>query len=109
MAWFRPMGADEVAYHEATVLGRADDHPGRALEYYGSRGETPLRRCGTGAARLGLSGEVTVRGMGGRSGRAGSVTPKPVTAWWRPAVRGSGWWWGPTSRWRCWGWLVGRR
>jgi conjugative relaxase-like TrwC/TraI family protein len=59
MAWFRAMGADEVAYHEATVLGRADDHEGAALAYYGSRGETPLRWGGAGAARLGLSGEVT--------------------------------------------------
>lgn len=59
MAWFRPMGADEVAYHQATVLGRADDHPGRALDYYGSRGETPLRWGGAGAASLGLAGEVT--------------------------------------------------
>ena len=53
------MGADEVAYHEATVLGRADDHEGAALAYYGSRGETPLRWAGTGAVILGLFGEVT--------------------------------------------------
>jgi conjugative relaxase-like TrwC/TraI family protein len=53
------MGAESVAYHEQTVLGRADDHPGRALDYYGSRGETPLRWAGAGAARLGLQGEVT--------------------------------------------------
>ena len=59
MAWFRPMGADEVAYHQATVVGRADDHPGRALDYYGSRGETPLRWGGAGATSLGLAGEVT--------------------------------------------------
>jgi conjugative relaxase-like TrwC/TraI family protein len=59
MAWFRPMGADQVAYHQATVVGRADDHPGAALDYYGSRGETPLRWGGAGAARLGLYGEVT--------------------------------------------------
>jgi hypothetical protein len=37
MAWFRKMGLDEVAYHQATVLGREDDHPGRALAYYASR------------------------------------------------------------------------
>ena len=43
MAWFKTMGADSVEYHEQTVLGRADDHPGQALDYYGSRGETPLR------------------------------------------------------------------
>jgi conjugative relaxase-like TrwC/TraI family protein len=59
VAWFRPMGADEVAYHQATVVGRADDHPGAALAYYASRGETPLRWGGSGAARLGLVGEVT--------------------------------------------------
>jgi conjugative relaxase-like TrwC/TraI family protein len=59
VAWFRAMGVDQVAYHEATVLGREDDHPGQALDYYGSRGETPLRWGGAGAARLGLDGEVT--------------------------------------------------
>jgi conjugative relaxase-like TrwC/TraI family protein len=59
VAWFRAMGVDQVAYHEATVLGREDDHPGQALDYYGSRGETPLRWGGAGAARLGLAGEVT--------------------------------------------------
>jgi conjugative relaxase-like TrwC/TraI family protein len=59
VAWFRPMGAAEVAYHQATVVGREDDHPGRALAYYGSRGETPLHWGGAGAARLGLAGEVT--------------------------------------------------
>jgi conjugative relaxase-like TrwC/TraI family protein len=53
------MGADEVAYHQATVVDRGDDHAGRALDYYGSRGETPLRWAGAGARRLGLSGEVT--------------------------------------------------
>lgn len=47
MAWFAVMGADTVAYHEENVLGRADDHPGQALDYYGSRGETPLRWGGT--------------------------------------------------------------
>jgi len=56
------MGADEVAYHRSTVLDRSDDHPGAALAYYGSRGETPLRWAGAGAARLGLSGEVTSAG-----------------------------------------------
>src|SRR5687767_5499867 len=53
------MGANAVAYHKETVVGRGDDHPGRALDYYGSRGETPLRWGGTVAARLGLVGEVT--------------------------------------------------
>jgi hypothetical protein len=38
----RMMGAESVEYHRATVLERVDDHPGMALEYYASRGETPL-------------------------------------------------------------------
>jgi conjugative relaxase-like TrwC/TraI family protein len=59
VAWFRAMGVEQVAYHEATVVGREDDHPGQALDYYGSRGETPLRWGGAGAAQLGLEGEVT--------------------------------------------------
>ena len=58
MAWIRAMGADSVAYHRATVLGRADDHPGQALGYYASRGETPLQWGGRVAERLGLVGAV---------------------------------------------------
>ena len=38
----RMMGAESVEYHRSTVLGRGDDFPGMALEYYASRGETPL-------------------------------------------------------------------
>ena len=53
------MGADSVAYHQATVMGRADDFPGQALAYYASRGETPLVWGGGGAARFGLNGRVT--------------------------------------------------
>lgn len=59
MAFFRPMGVESVAYHEATVVGRDDDHAGQALDYYGSRGETPLVWGGKVAARLGLTGKVT--------------------------------------------------
>lgn len=75
MAWFRPMGADEVAYHEVTVLGRGDDHPGRALDYYGSRGETPLRWGGAGAERLGLAGEVTAEAYEAAFGPGGFRDP----------------------------------
>ena len=71
MAWFRRMGVDEVAYHQATVVGRGDDHPGQALDYYGTRGETPLRWGGAGAARLGLSGEVTPAGYEAAFGPGG--------------------------------------
>ncbi len=58
MAWMRMMGADSVGYHERTVVGRDDDQVGNALEYNASRGETPMAWGGTGAARLGLDGEV---------------------------------------------------
>jgi len=54
----RMMGAESVNYHRETVLERADDHPGAALDYYASRGETPLVWGGRGARKLGLSGAV---------------------------------------------------
>ena len=75
MAWFRPMGIAEVAYHQATVVGRADDHEGAALAYYGSRGETPLRWGGAGAARLGLRGDVTPEAYEAAFGPAGFGHP----------------------------------
>jgi conjugative relaxase-like TrwC/TraI family protein len=55
----RMMGAESVEYHRSTVLGRGDDYPGMALEYYASRGETPLVWGGSGRAALGLEGAVT--------------------------------------------------
>ena len=55
----RMMGAESVEYHRATVLERGDDHPGMALEYYASRGETPLVWGGSGRAALGLEGAVS--------------------------------------------------
>jgi conjugative relaxase-like TrwC/TraI family protein len=73
------MGADEVAYHQATVVGRDDDHPGAALDYYGSRGETPLRWAGAGAARLGLSGEVTADAYEAAFGPGGFRDPATGT------------------------------
>lgn len=59
MAWFRMMGVDSVAYHRSTVLERGDDFAGRALQYYGSRGETLLVWGGRLAERLGLSGPAS--------------------------------------------------
>src|SRR5205085_9050443 len=52
-------GVDSVEYHRATVLPRGDDHPGQALAYYASLGETPLCWGGPGAEGLGLEGAVT--------------------------------------------------
>src|SRR5664280_2332422 len=54
----RMMGADSVAYHRETIIERGDDFPGAALEYYASRGETPLLWGGSGAESLGLVGPV---------------------------------------------------
>lgn len=75
MAWFRMMGADSVEYHRATVLGGADDHPGQAVLYYGSRGETPLRWGGRLAERLGLVGEVDDAGYDAIYGPGGPRDP----------------------------------
>ena len=47
MAWMRMMGAESVNYHRETVLGRADDHPGAALDYY-----TSQRRDASGLGRF---------------------------------------------------------
>ena len=75
MAFMRMMGRESVAYHRATVLGRGDDHPGQVLDYYGSRGETPLVWGGSGAARLGLGGAVTPLTYGAVFGDGGTVDP----------------------------------
>jgi hypothetical protein len=52
------MGLGSVGYHEHTVAGRGDDPVAGALEYYASRGETPMAWGGAGAVWLGLEGEV---------------------------------------------------
>ena len=75
MAFMRMMGRDSVAYHQATVLGRADDHPGQSLDYYGSRGETPLVWGGAGAGRLGLDGRVTEYTYAAVFGESGATDP----------------------------------
>ncbi|MGH9002470.1 MAG: MobF family relaxase, partial [Acidimicrobiia bacterium] len=72
----RMMGADSVAYHQATVMGRADDYPGQALAYYASRGETPLVWGGSGAVRLGLAGRVTEEEYAAIYGPGGATHPR---------------------------------
>lgn len=69
------MGAESVEYHRSTVLGRADDHPGMAMEYYASRGETPLVWGGSGAAGLGLAGAVTPESYEAVFGPCGARDP----------------------------------
>jgi conjugative relaxase-like TrwC/TraI family protein len=48
------MGAKSVDYHRATVVERADDFANQSLDYYASRGETPLVWGGSGTEGLGL-------------------------------------------------------
>ena len=57
------MGAESVAYHRETIIERSDDHAGQALEYYASRGETPLLWGGRGGAALGLTVAADLTGI----------------------------------------------
>lgn len=75
MAWMRVMGAESVAYHEGTVAQLGDDFAGRAMAYYGSRGETPLVWGGSGAERLGLAGSVAPHAYRAIYGPGGAVDP----------------------------------
>ena len=101
MAWMRMMGAESVNYHRETVIGRVDDHPGAALDYYASRGETPLVWGGSGARDLGLAGAVSEAQYDAIFGPGGARDPPMGRAWCTP--NGPGWssWWPPTSRSRC--------
>lgn len=75
MAWMRMMGVDSVAYHRATVMDRADDHPGAALSYYTERGETPLVWGGGSSIRLDLRGSVTAEQYEAIFGPGGARDP----------------------------------
>jgi len=75
VAWLRMMGVDSVEYHRRTVLGRGDDFEGRAVAYYGSRGETPLQWGGQVAARLGLVGAVDDASYEAVFGKGGARDP----------------------------------
>ena len=79
MAWMRMMGAESVAYHRQTVIERSDDHPGLALDYYGSRGETPLEWGGKGAGKLGLTGTVEAAQYDALYGPRGARDPATGT------------------------------
>jgi hypothetical protein len=85
VAWFRAMGVVQVAYHEATVLGREDDHPAQALDR-GVAKNTPQRAVAS-SVRAGVAEPVQERDAQGRF-RAGRfrlhVTDLLATA---PALR----------------------
>jgi conjugative relaxase-like TrwC/TraI family protein len=76
VAWMRMMGRESVDYHRKTVIERDDDHPGRALSYYASRGETPLVWGGSGANALGLAGTATSGEYGAIFGPGGACHPE---------------------------------
>jgi hypothetical protein len=76
VAWMRMMGAESLAYHRRTVLERGDDYPGMALAYYASRGETPLRWGGSGAAALDLNGPVSPEAYEAIFGPGGARHPQ---------------------------------
>ena len=70
------MGADSVAYHRETIIERGDDFPGAGLEYYASRGETPLLWGGMGAESLGLVGPVDSPSYDAIYGPGGACDPR---------------------------------
>ncbi len=70
------MGADSVAYHRETIIQRGDDFPGAALQYYATRGETPLLWGGSGAVSLGLIGPVDDPSYAAIYGPGGACHPK---------------------------------
>ncbi len=69
------MGVDSVAYHEHTVAGRGDDPVTAALDYYASRGETPMVWGGSGRHALGLDGEVDMADWWAVFGAGGARDP----------------------------------
>jgi conjugative relaxase-like TrwC/TraI family protein len=75
VAWMRMMGAESVDYHRETIIERGDDHRGAALDYYASRGETPLAWGGSGAASLGLLGAVDNSSYDALFGPGGATDP----------------------------------
>ncbi len=89
MAWMRMMGAHSVTYHEHTVAGRGDDPVANALDYYSSRGETPMCWGGSGAALLGLEGEVDLadwRALFGAGGPRHPESGERLVACMRPGM-----------------------
>ncbi|MBV9660340.1 MAG: relaxase domain-containing protein, partial [Acidimicrobiales bacterium] len=79
MVWMRMMGVDSVDYHRETVMERGDDHPRAALEYYASRGETPLVWGGSGATDLDLEGAVSEAEYDAIFGPGGARRPSDCT------------------------------
>ena len=97
------MGIGSVAYHEHTVAGRGDDPVAGALEYYASRGETPMAWGGSGAAWLGLDGEVDLDEWRAVFATGGAHHPSVASAWWAACGRAWRSWSRLTKRSQSWG------
>jgi conjugative relaxase-like TrwC/TraI family protein len=83
------MGAESLGYHERTVLGRVGDPVEAALDYYASRGETPMAWGGSGAGFLRLSGEVGLedwRAVFATGGAHDPETHQRLVACMRPGI-----------------------
>ena len=78
MAFQRMMGAESVAYHEATVLGRGDDHPGAAPRTTTAAGRVAARVGRSVRPRLGLAGRSSQRSTRPSSVLAAPATPTPA-------------------------------
>ena len=92
MAWMRMMGAHSISYDEHTVADRSDDPVANALDYYASRGETPMSWGGSGAALLGLEGEVDMADWRALFGAGGPANPGAATASLLACGRAWSWW-----------------
>ncbi|MGI8753642.1 MAG: hypothetical protein ACR2MN_15290 [Acidimicrobiales bacterium] len=91
-----------VAYHRSTVLERGDDHPGRALAYYASRGETTLL-WGGASDSLGVQGAVDPASFEAVFGPGGARLRGRVSGWFGLVGRAWNWSSPPTNRLRSWG------
>jgi hypothetical protein len=87
----RMMGVDSVAYHEHTVAGRGDDPVANALDYYASRGETPMMWGGSGRLDIGLDGEVDLADWRAIFGPGGAHDPLTGNGWSPAGVPGWNW------------------
>ena len=85
------MGAESVGYHEHSVLERGNDPVANALEYYASRGETPMVWGGAGATRgVRRVGAAFQYELGGHAGCSAGESTRFISRmaslarWWPP-------------------------
>ncbi len=109
LAWMRMMGAESVGYHEHSVLERGDDRLGNALEYYASRGETPMVWGGPAPPRLAYMAKLALRSGGVSSASVALAIPAAESGSCIACVRGLSWSFLRTSQWPSWASSAGPR